>query len=215
MVQHKIRVKPIPWWKRGLDVGLVLITAPLWLPLVGIISLLIWWGLGRPIFFVQERIGYGGKRFRLLKFRTMTEERDSRGELLPDEKRLTKLGRWLRRTSLDELPELFHVLRGEMSLVGPRPLLPEYLPLYNEEQIRRHEVLPGLTGWAQVRGRNAVDWETRFALDVWYVDHMSVGLDLKILLMTLWKVLRGEGIQAPGHATMPKFTGSSAAGDQR
>jgi len=215
MVQHKIRVKPIPWWKRGLDVGLVLITAPLWLPLVGIISLLVWWGLGRPIFFVQERIGYGGKRFRLLKFRTMTEERDSRGELLPDEKRLTKLGRWLRRTSLDELPELFHVLRGEMSLVGPRPLLPEYLPLYNEEQIRRHEVLPGLTGWAQVRGRNAVDWETRFALDVWYVDHMSVGLDLKILLMTLWKVLRGEGIQAPGHATMPKFTGSSAAGDQR
>ena len=215
MVQHKIRVKPIPWWKRGLDVGLVLITAPLWLPLVGIISLLVWWGLGRPIFFVQERIGYGGKRFRLLKFRTMTEERDSKGELLPDEKRLTKLGRWLRRTSLDELPELFHVLRGEMSLVGPRPLLPEYLPLYNEEQIRRHEVLPGLTGWAQVRGRNAVDWETRFALDVWYVDHMSVGLDLKILLMTLWKVLRGEGIQAPGHATMPKFTGSSAAGDQR
>ena len=215
MVQHKIRVKPIPWWKRGLDVGLVLITAPLWLPLVGIISLLVWWGLGRPIFFVQERIGYGGKRFRLLKFRTMTEERDSKGELLPDEKRLTKLGRWLRRTSLDELPELFHVLRGEMSLVGPRPLLPEYLPLYNEEQIRRHEVLPGLTGWAQVHGRNAVDWETRFALDVWYVDHMSLGLDLKILGLTVWKVLRGEGIQAPGHATMPKFTGSSTTGDQK
>jgi len=215
MAQHKIKVKPIPWWKRGLDIGLVLITTPLWLPLLGIISLLIWWRLGRPIFFVQERIGYGGKRFRLLKFRTMTEERDANGALLPDEKRLTKLGQWLRRTSLDELPELIHVLQGEMSLVGPRPLLPEYLPLYNEEQIRRHEVLPGLTGWAQVHGRNAVDWETRFALDVWYVDHMSLGLDLKILGLTVWKVLRGEGIQAPGHATMPKFTGSSTTGDQK
>lgn len=163
--------------------------------------------LGSPVLFRQVRPGLHGKPFVMYKFRTMTEERDAEGRLLPDEKRLTPFGRFLREYSLDELPEFFNVLRGEMSLVGPRPLLIEYLDRYTPEQARRHEVKPGITGWAQVNGRNGLSWEEKFKLDVWYVDNWSVGLDLKILWLTLVKVLRREGISAPGHATMPEFKG--------
>lgn len=161
--------------------------------------------LGTPVLFRQVRAGLGGRPFELLKFRTMTDARDADGALRPDAERLTRFGDWLRRTSLDELPELINVLRGDMSLVGPRPLLPDYLPHYSANQARRHEVRPGITGWAAVHGRNATSWERRLALDVWYVDHWSLGLDLKILLMTVIKVLKREGISAEGHATMPRF----------
>jgi lipopolysaccharide/colanic/teichoic acid biosynthesis glycosyltransferase len=164
--------------------------------------------LGSPVLFRQVRPGMHGEPFMMVKFRTMTDERDARGELLPDVKRLTALGRFLRATSLDELPELWNVLRGEMSLVGPRPLLMEYLPLYSSEQARRHEVRPGITGWAQVNGRNSVSWEERFKLDVWYVDNHSLWLDLRILWLTVRKVLVREGISAEGDATMPKFKGN-------
>ena len=177
-------------------------------PFLLLIALLIRLTLGAPVFFRQQRPGLHGKPFTLYKFRTMTDARDEQGNPLPDEQRLTRLGRFLRSTSLDELPELWNVLKGDMSLVGPRPLLMEYLPLYTPEQMRRHEVKPGITGWAQVNGRNALTWEERFALDVWYVDHVSFGLDLKILLLTLWKVLTRQGITHPGSETMPKFTGS-------
>lgn len=163
--------------------------------------------LGSPVLFRQVRPGLHGKPFVMYKFRTMTDERDAEGRFLPDEKRLTPFGRFLREYSLDELPEFFNVLRGEMSLVGPRPLLIEYLDRYTPEQARRHEVKPGITGWAQVNGRNGLSWEEKFKLDVWYVDNWSVGLDLKILWLTLVKVLRREGISAPGHATMPEFKG--------
>ena len=164
--------------------------------------------MGGPVLFRQLRPGLKGRPFEVLKFRTMTDARDERGQPLPDEQRLTATGRWLRRLSLDELPQLINVLRGDMSLVGPRPLLMEYLPLYTPEQARRHDVPPGITGWAQVNGRNAVDWEERFRLDVWYVDHQSLWLDLKILGLTLARVLGGDGISEPGAATMSKFTGS-------
>ncbi|MCO5101255.1 MAG: sugar transferase [Burkholderiaceae bacterium] len=167
--------------------------------------------LGSPILFRQLRPGLHGTPFALLKFRTMTEEHDQEGRLLPDAARLTRLGSFLRSSSLDELPELFNVLRGEMSLVGPRPLLMEYLPLYSKQQARRHEVLPGITGWAQVNGRNSLSWEDRFALDVWYVDNRSLWLDARILLLTVVKVLRREGITAEGEATMTRFTGSPKA----
>ncbi len=167
--------------------------------------------LGRPVLFRQQRPGLGGKPFVLLKFRTMTDARDDGGSLLPDSLRLTRLGRFLRSTSLDELPELINVLRGEMSLVGPRPLLLRYLERYTPEQMRRHEVKPGLTGWAQVNGRNALTWERKFALDVWYVDNWSLGLDLKILAITAVKVLSGEGINQPGRSTMEEFMGESTA----
>jgi len=163
---------------------------------------------GRPVLFRQRRIGLREREFVLHKFRTMTRERDDARNLLPDESRLTALGRFLRSTSLDELPELFNVLRGEMSLVGPRPLLPEYLPRYNEFQRRRHEVKPGITGWAQVNGRNALTWEQKFELDVWYVDHQSLWLDLKIVWLTLVKVLKREGISQQGHATAEEFRGT-------
>jgi lipopolysaccharide/colanic/teichoic acid biosynthesis glycosyltransferase len=156
------------------------------------------------------RPGLHGKPFVMLKFRTMTDQRDANGELLPDDLRLTRFGKWLRSTSLDELPELFNVLKGEMSLVGPRPLLMEYLPRYTPEQARRHEVKPGITGWAQVNGRNALSWEEKFQLDVWYVDHWNLWLDMKILLLTIWKVLKREGISAEGSATMPVFTGNAS-----
>jgi sugar transferase EpsL len=161
--------------------------------------------LGAPVLFRQARAGVHGRPFELLKFRTMTEARDASGELLPDAARLTRFGRWLRGTSLDELPELINVLRGDMSLVGPRPLLLDYLGHYSSAQARRHEVPPGITGWAAVNGRNATSWERRLALDVWYVDHWSFALDLKILLMTLIRALKREGISAAGHATMPRF----------
>ncbi|MDT0636358.1 sugar transferase [Spectribacter hydrogenoxidans] len=167
---------------------------------------------GRPMLFAQIRPGLHGQPFRMLKFRTMNDERGADGELLPDADRLTRFGAFLRSTSLDELPELWNVLRGDMSLVGPRPLLMEYLPLYTPEQARRHEVRPGITGWAQVNGRNALSWEEKFALDVWYVDNQSFWLDLKILWLTLWRVLKRDGISAEGEATMPRFTGSDSGG---
>lgn len=166
--------------------------------------------LGSPVLFRQVRPGMHGEPFMMVKFRTMTDERDARGELLPDVQRLTALGRFLRATSLDELPELWNVLCGEMSLVGPRPLLMEYLPLYSSEQARRHEVRPGITGWAQVNGRNSVSWEERFKLDIWYVDNHTFWLDLRILWLTVRKVLLREGISAEGEATMSKFKGNKS-----
>jgi len=193
--------------KRLLDVGL----AALGLLLLGIPLVLLMWRvrhvLGRPVFFHQTRPGLHGRPFRMIKFRTMTDARSGGGQLLPDEERLGTFGRFLRTTSLDELPELWNVLKGEMSLVGPRPLLMEYLPLYSKEQARRHDVRPGITGWAQVNGRNALSWEEKFKLDVWYVDHRSFWLDLRILWLTLCKVLARDGISAPGEATMPRFIG--------
>ena len=178
-------------------------------PVILALACLIQMRLGKPVLFRQTRIGHGDKPFTFLKFRTMTDARDSRGILLPDEPRLTALGRFLRASSLDELPQLWNVLKGNMSLVGPRPLLPEYLARYNTHQRRRHEVKPGITGWAQVNGRNALTWEEKFDLDVWYVDHCSLWLDVKILWLTLLKVLRREGISQQGHATMPEFMGTS------
>ena len=169
--------------------------------------------LGRPVLFRQVRPGLHGQPFKMVKFRTMTDERGLDGALLPDAQRLTSFGRFLRASSLDELPELWNVLKGEMSLVGPRPLLIEYLPLYTPEQARRHEVRPGITGWAQVNGRNAISWEERFALDVWYVDNHSLWLDLKILWMTVKKVLLRDGISAAGEATMSRFRGSPSKKD--
>jgi lipopolysaccharide/colanic/teichoic acid biosynthesis glycosyltransferase len=166
--------------------------------------------LGSPVLFRQVRPGLQGRPFTMVKFRTMTDDRGPDGALLPDARRLTPFGRFLRASSLDELPELWNVLKGDMSLVGPRPLLMEYLPLYTPEQARRHEVRPGITGWAQVNGRNAISWANKFALDVWYVDHRSLWLDLQILWRTVRKVLVRDGISAEGEATMPKFTGSKS-----
>lgn len=177
------------------------------LPLA-VVALLVRVKLGQPVLFRQVRPGLHGQPFMMVKFRTMTDARDANGQWLSDADRLTAFGRFLRSTSLDELPELWNVLRGEMSLVGPRPLLMEYLPLYSAEQMRRHEVRPGITGWAQVHGRNALSWEERFKLDVWYVDNQSIWLDLRILGMTVRKVLAREGIHAAGEATVSKFTGS-------
>jgi len=177
-------------------------------PLLVILMVLVRVRLGTPVFFAQNRPGLHGRPFRMLKFRTMTDERDHQGNLLPDGVRLTRLGRFLRSSSLDELPELWNVLKGEMSLVGPRPLLMEYLPMYNDHQARRHEVRPGITGWAQVNGRNAISWDQKFDYDVWYVDNQSFWLDLKILLMTVWKVVRRDGISAAGEATMERFNGN-------
>lgn len=170
--------------------------------------------LGSPVFFRQVRPGLHGKPFEMVKFRTMTSECGPDGQLLPDAVRLTPFGRFLRATSLDELPEFWNVLKGDMSLVGPRPLLMEYLPLYTPEQARRHDVRPGITGWAQVNGRNAISWEDKFRLDVWYVDHQSLWLDVRILWMTVKKVLVRDGISAAGEATMPRFTGSKPSADK-
>ncbi len=177
-------------------------------PVLALISLLVWKLHGRPVLFVQERPGLDAKIFRMYKFRTMADERDEFGRLLPDAQRLTRFGRFLRGSSLDELPELFNVLKGDMSLVGPRPLLVEYLPLYSAEQARRHGVKPGVTGWAQIHGRNAISWEEKFELDVWYVDNWSLWVDAKILWITFLRVLKRSGVSAAEHATMPKFTGS-------
>lgn len=195
--------------KRGMDLvgaglGLVLL-APLMLGVAVIIRLT----MGSPVLFRQVRPGRHGKPFTMYKFRTMLDLRDEQGELLPDGLRLTAVGRFLRKTSLDELPELFNVLKGEMSLVGPRPLLMVYLERYTPEQARRHEVRPGITGWAQVNGRNAITWEEKFRLDVWYVDNRSLWLDLKILGLTTVKILKGEGISQPGHATVEFFQGTN------
>ena len=178
------------------------------LPLLLLLALLVRTKLGSPVFFRQTRPGLHGKPFEMVKFRTMTDARDAGGQLLPDSERLPPFGRFLRSSSLDELPELWNVLKGEMSLVGPRPLLMEYLPLYTPQQYRRHEVRPGVTGWAQVNGRNAISWEEKFTLDVWYVENQSFWLDVKILFLTVKKVLVKDGISASGEATMTKFTGS-------
>ena len=196
--------------KRSFDVvgaGAALIVLS---PLLGVLALVVRLQMGSPVLFRQARPGLHGQIFEILKFRTMTDARDAHGEPLPDGDRLTAFGRFLRRSSFDELPELVNVLRGEMSLVGPRPLRVEYLPLYSPEQARRHEVRPGITGWAQVNGRNALSWNEKFELDVWYVDHRSLALDLKILWATVAEVLDGRGVSADGHATMEPFTGSDA-----
>jgi lipopolysaccharide/colanic/teichoic acid biosynthesis glycosyltransferase len=197
------------WIKRLLDVILTSLGLILLSPILLFIAILVRFKHGAPIFFRQSRPGLQGRSFTLLKFRTMTNECDTTGNLLTDEQRLTAFGQFLRRTSLDEFPELLNVLRGDMSLVGPRPLLMQYLDRYTSEQVRRHEVRPGITGWAQINGRNALSWEEKFELDIWYVDHASLWLDLKILVLTVWKVLRREGISQDGYATMPEFTGSS------
>lgn len=184
-------------------IGLLILLLPL-----ALLAWLVRHKLGSPILFTQMRPGLHGKPFRMVKFRTMTDARDASGALLPDAQRLTPFGRFLRSSSLDELPELWNVLRGEMSLVGPRPLLMEYLPLYSPEQARRHEVRPGITGWAQVNGRNAISWEAKFNLDVWYVDNQSLWLDIKVLWLTVKKVVVRDGISGAGEATMSAFTGS-------
>ena len=194
--------------KRLIDIMVALLALlVLLLPLVLLVSLVAY-KIGRPIYFSQIRPGLQGKPFNMIKFRTMTNECDSNGNFLPDSQRLTSFGRFLRATSLDELPELWNVIKGDMSLVGPRPLLMEYLPLYTEEQARRHEVRPGITGWAQVNGRNAISWEEKFKLDVWYVDNQSFFLDVRILARTILKVIKRDGISAQGEVTMTKFTGS-------
>ena len=195
--------------KRAFDLAVVLLTAPCWLPIAAVVALVVRARIGGPVLFRQARPGRDGRPFMLVKFRTMTDARDARGELLPDDMRLTAWGRILRASSLDELPELWNVLRGEMSLVGPRPLLVSYLDRYTAEQSRRHEVRPGITGLAQVNGRNALRWEDRFALDVRYVDSCSFGLDTRILLRTIGKVVARRGISEPGHATAQEFMGST------
>ena len=198
----------MPASKRALDLILAIPALIVLSPLLAILFLLVAVLLGSPVLFRQQRPGLHGRPFSLLKFRTMSNARDSRGTMLPDAQRLTAFGRFLRAVSLDELPELFNVLKGDMSLVGPRPLLMQYLDRYTPEQARRHEVRPGITGWAQVNGRNAITWEEKFKLDVWYVDNWSLWLDIKIIAMTIWKIIKREGINQPGEATMREFMGS-------
>jgi sugar transferase EpsL len=198
--------------KRALDVFVSAVVLTVLWPFLLAIAVVIRLTMGKPVLFVQERPGLHGEIFRIYKFRTMHDARDPKGDPLPDGDRISPVGRFLRAWSLDELPEIINVLKGDMSLVGPRPLRIEYLGLYSPGQARRHDVPPGITGWAQVNGRNAVSWEKRFEFDVWYVDHHSLSLDLKILCLTALKVLRGEGISAPDHATMPPFTGSPGGG---
>jgi sugar transferase EpsL len=204
---REIPVQPLAM-KRVFDLLLIALSAPLWLPLLGFIAALVRLKLGRPILFRQVRPGLDGKPFKLLKFRTMSESRDNTGNYLPAEQRLTSLGRWLRSASLDELPEVLNVLLGEMSLVGPRPLLMQYLDRYTPTQARRNEVKPGITGWAQVNGRNNISWEEKFRLDVWYVDHQSFWLDIRILWKTAWAVLRRSGINHAGLVGAPEFLGT-------
>ncbi len=193
--------------KRIFDLALVVLAAPLLLPVLIAVAIGVRKKLGSPVLFRQQRPGLHGKPFTMLKFRTMTDARDSAGNLLTDADRLTPFGRWLRATSLDELPELLNVLRGEMSLIGPRPLLMRYIERYTPEQMRRHDVRPGITGWAQVNGRNAISWEEKFKLDVWYVDNYSLALDVKIIGMTIGKVVKREGISQDGQATAVEFMG--------
>jgi sugar transferase EpsL len=197
--------------KRVLDLAIVLLASPVWVPMLLVVAVAVRMRLGSPVFFRQARAGLNDRSFRLLKFRTMTDDRDADGKLLPDAQRLTPFGRWLRSTSLDELPELVNVLRGDMSVTGPRPLLEQYVPLYSPTHRRRHEVRPGVTGLAQVSGRNALTWPERFDLDVWYVDHASLSLDMSILARTIGALFGRKGISAPGEATMPYFTGYSSA----
>lgn len=195
--------------KRIFDFGVALLVIALVWPVIVLVALLVRINLGVPVLFRQQRPGLDAKPFYIYKFRTMLLTRDGRGDLLPDRERMTRFGSLLRKFSLDELPQLFNVLKGELSLVGPRPLLMEYLPLYTPEQARRHEVLPGITGWAQVNGRNAISWEDKFKYDVWYVDHQSFWLDMKILWMTMMKVVRSEGVSQAGNVTMEKFQGQT------
>ncbi len=196
--------------KKLFDRAVAVVVLVVLAPLLLVIALLVWLTMGGPVLFRQERPGHKGRPFRIVKFRTMTDGHDAVGRLLPDAQRLTQLGRFLRATSLDELPELWNVLCGELSLVGPRPLLMRYLPRYTPEQARRHEVLPGITGWAQVNGRNDLRWEAKFALDLWYVEHWSLALDARILALTLWRVWRREGISLRGQATTVEFMGSES-----
>lgn len=198
------------FFKRVIDLSLVsLVLLVIW-PLLLVITIWLHFAnKGAGAFFTQERPGKNGKIFKVIKFKSMTDERDENGNLLPDAQRLTPVGRFVRSTSLDELPQLINVLKGDMALIGPRPLLPQYLPLYSAEQARRHEVRPGITGWAQANGRNAISWTKKFELDVWYVDHLSFGLDLKIVFLTIKKVFKREGISQDGQATMEFFTGNN------
>jgi len=202
----------LPISKRMFDLIVVVSGLIILSPFILLTALCVRIFLGTPILFRQQRPGYKGQPFLIYKFRTMTDASDSDGNLLPDAQRLTRLGRFLRAFSLDELPELFNILRGEMSVVGPRPLLMEYLERYTPEQMRRHDAYPGLTGWAQVNGRNAITWQDKFRYDVWYVDNWSFWLDIKIVLMTLWKVIKREGIRQPGQATTEYFMGNSNGG---
>ena len=202
------------WWKRAFDVALTVPALIVLSPVFALVALAVRVSLGSPIIFRQQRPGKNERPFTLYKFRTMRDARDAQGTLLPDARRLTRLGAFLRATSLDELPELVNVLRGDMSLVGPRPLLMEYLPLYSPEQRRRHDVRPGVTGWAQVNGRNALTWREKFALDIEYVEHVSLGLDLRILILTIVSVVRSEGISHSGHVTMQPFRGGHGRDDE-
>lgn len=208
-MKRRVQLFPpgVPISKRVLDYVITLPGFVILSPLMLLIAFLVWILHGSPVFFCQDRPGYRGEPFRLCKFRTMRNERDGAGKLLPDELRLTSFGRFLRSFSLDELPELLNVLRGEMSLVGPRPLLVQYLERYSPEQARRHDVLPGITGWAQIKGRNELSWPVKFKLDVWYVDNWSFGLDCRILIETVVAVIKREGISQKGHATAPEFMG--------
>ena len=197
-------------FKRMTDFIIALCVLAIIWPILAVIALWLHFAnKGAGTFFLQERPGKNGKIFKVIKFKTMTDERDASGDLLPDEQRLTKVGKFVRSTSIDELPQLFNVLKGDMALIGPRPLLPQYLPLYSKEQARRHEVRPGITGWAQCHGRNAISWTKKFELDVWYVDHCSFLLDLKIIFLTIKKVLVREGISSETSATMEPFTGNN------
>ena len=197
------------FFKPLLDKLLALLLIILFFPIMLIVSILVYIWDGKPIFFTQERPGYKGKIFNIYKFRTMTNEKDRNGKFLPDKKRLKGLGKFIRSVSLDELPQLFNILKGDMSFVGPRPLLVEYLPLYNDRQKIRHDVKPGITGWAQVNGRNTISWQEKFEYDVWYVKHISFLLDMKIFWLTFLKVIKREGISSDAHATMEKFKGNS------
>jgi len=197
------------FFKPLFDKILALVLIVLFAPVMLVVAILIYFWDGRPVIFTQERPGYKGKIFKIYKFRTMTNEKDEFGNLLPDEKRLKGVGKIIRSLSLDELPQLFNVLKGDMSFIGPRPLLVEYLDLYTDEQKRRHDVLPGITGWAQVNGRNAISWKEKFEYDVYYVDNLSFWLDMKILFLTVLKVLKREGINQKGQATMEKFNGKN------
>ena len=204
----QVMLNKTPTIKRILDFVLSIIIMLVCLPVMLIVGLIIFLTEGKPIFFFHERPGKDGQPFKLIKFRSMRNARDAEGNLLPDGERITNFGNFIRKTSIDELPEFINVLRGEMSLVGPRPLLMQYVDRYSPQQFRRHEVLPGITGWAQVNGRNTISWNEKFMLDIWYIDHWSVWLDIKILLLTVWKVISGEGISQAGRATMDEFMGN-------
>ncbi|MBO5188996.1 MAG: sugar transferase [Alistipes sp.] len=198
------------FFKRVIDFSVALIALLLILPILLVVAIVLYFANKEAgVFFIQERPGKNGKLFKILKFKTMTEARDADGNLLPDEARLTRMGRFVRSTSIDELPQLLNVLKGDMSLIGPRPLLPQYLPLYTPEQARRHEVRPGITGWAQVHGRNAISWSEKFRLDVWYVDHLSLRTDLRVIGMTIQKVLMRADISSATSATMEPFNGEN------